>query len=464
MREAIYEAIYGEILDAELPFGSVPVIAIIDAGETIPDRNRESTIDRRALIIRPAVLRPAHMQRASFFVSSNDSVGLGPGTDAKRTYDVIRYIGSLTPSELVQKRLPQSLLDLCERLVSQAAYADALRLFSGGLFSSNLSMSGALLDFGVGRAVDNWARYQPHAHAEGFGQDVGRVAQMAHTIFFYAQKAACHDNPWFADVVDAAELQEKYAAVLQQVFGAIWSDEILDLESRQSLRAVMQKYFDLQQQHRRRERWDGKRPKNLTWIYDDLVDRRINRQKIENGIESNFVHTVRDILSDASSSIANVKTHCWKSAVRLLQPRSELTRDMVDQRTRKLTSRSPTAETVEQIGLVIEDVVGKERRWWFSVPLDISIVSQRMSCGCTVLHGVSGRSGEKVLWIEGIMSGGRFVWGNRVLDDAEVQSIRPTVVGRKWRSTVEDLVGNAVARSAFPERFHNRYDDPPEWW
>src|SRR5215469_14635939 len=32
MREAVYEAIMGEIFNAELPFGSIPVIAIVDAG------------------------------------------------------------------------------------------------------------------------------------------------------------------------------------------------------------------------------------------------------------------------------------------------------------------------------------------------------------------------------------------------------------------------------------------------
>jgi hypothetical protein len=464
MHEAIYEAICGEILDAELPFGSVPVIAIIDAGETIPNSKHEALVDRRALIVRPAVLRPAHMQRSALFVSANESAGLGPGSDAKRTYDVIRYVGSLSVVELARKRLPRSLLDLCKRLVTQAAYADALRLYSGGLFSSNLSMNGAILDFGVGRAVDNWARYQPHAHAEGFGQDVGRIAQMAQTILFYARKAACHDTAWFADVVDAAKLQAHYAVVLREVFGFIWTDEVLDRESQRSLRAVMQKYFDLQQQHRRRERWDGRRPKNVTWIYDHLVDRRANGQEIDNGAESIAVHTVREILNYASSAIADVKTHCWRSAARLLQPRSELTRDKIDQRIGELTGRSPTAETAERIRRLIEDVVGETRRWWFSVPFDVSISSQRMSYGCTVLQGVSGRSDAEVLWIEGIMSGGRFVWGDRILDDADVQSIQPTVVGNKWHCTVERRIGNAVAGSALAEAADNQYGDPPEWW
>jgi hypothetical protein len=464
MREAIYEAICGEILDAELPFGSVPVIAIIDAGETIPNSKHEAPVERRALIVRPAVLRPAHMQRAALFVSANDSATLGPGSDAKRTYDVIKYIGSLSVAELAQNRFPRSLLDLCKRLVTQAAYGDALRLYSGGLFSSNLSMSGAILDFGVGRAVDDWSRYQPHAHAEGFGQEVGRVTQMAQTILYYARKAACHDKPWFAEAVDAAQLQAHYAVVLQEVFGFIWADEMLDRESQLSLRAVMQKYFDLQQLHHRRERWDGRRPKNVTWIYDYLVDRRFNGQDLDNGAESNAVHTVRGILNDASSAIANVKTHCWRSAARLLQPRNELTRDKVDQRIGELTECSPTTGTAERIRRLIEDVVGEARRWWFSVPFDVSISSQRMSYGCTILEGVSGTSGEDVLWIEGIVSGGRLVWGDRILNDADVQSIQPTVAGNKWHSTVERRIGNAVAGSASREAADNQYGDPPEWW
>jgi hypothetical protein len=58
LTEAVAEAIFGELLDQELPFGAVPVIAIIDTGEScrVPDVDVP-----RALIVRPAVFRPAHL-------------------------------------------------------------------------------------------------------------------------------------------------------------------------------------------------------------------------------------------------------------------------------------------------------------------------------------------------------------------------------------------------------------------
>lgn len=464
MREAVYEAIMGEVFNAELPFGSIPVIAIVDAGAALQTEGEHTSLDRRALIVRPAVLRPGHMQRAALFVPASACIELGPGTDANRTYDVIRYVGSLSPETLAKLRLPLSLADCCKRLVTQAAYADALRLYSGGLFSSNVSLDGAVLDFGVGRAVDDWSRYQPHAHAAGFGQDVLRIARMAQTIQFYSRKAAAHETAWFADHVELTDLRAHYDAALNEVFGRMWGDELVDEQSQNLIRTATRTYFDAEQKVCRRERWNERSGRAVPWIYDCLVDSRKGNPSLNSSAAEELMSAIREILRNASSSSPHFKAHCWRTGVRCFNPRTELNRVAIDQRVLSLTKSGAAPQMGERIGSLIADVTGKARRWWFGVPRDISVTAQQLSHGCTALRGVGNAHGNESIWLEGIMSSGRFVWGDRILDDACIQAINPQIRGRRWRGAVNGCAECELIDEFLHLDHGDAYRNPPEWW
>lgn len=464
MREAVYEAIMGEIFNAELPLGSVPVIAIVDAGATLQTEGEHTSLDRRALIVRPAVLRPGHMQRAALFVPASACIELGPGTDANRTYDVIRYVGSLSSETLAKLRLPLSLADCCKRLVTQAAYADALRLYSGGLFSSNVSLDGAVLDFGVGRAVDDWSRYQPHAHAAGFGQDVVRIARMAQTIQFYSRKAAAQETAWFADQVELTDLRAHYDAALREVFGRMWGDELVDERSQNLIRTATRTYFDAEQKMCRRERWNGRSGRAAPWIYDCLIDSRKGDPSLNSSAAGELMNAIREVLRNAWSSSPHFKAHCWRTAVRCFKPRTELNRVAIDQRVLSLTRSGAEPHMAERIGSLIADATGKARRWWFGVPRDISVTAQQLSHGCTALRGVSSTSGNESVWLEGIMSSGRFVWGDRILDSACIQAINPKIGGRRWCGAVNGRAECEVIGEFLHLDHCDVYRNPPEWW
>lgn len=462
MREAIYEAIMGEIFNAELPFGSIPVIAIVDTGATLGHDGRHSSLDRRALIVRPSVLRPGHMQRAALFVPTTASIELGPGSDARRTYEAIRSVASLSAEALSRFRLPLSLADCCKRLVTQAAHADALRLYSGGLFSTNVSLDGAILDFGVGRAVEDWSRYQPHAHAEGFGRDVARIAHMAETITFYSRKAAAHEKAWFADDVDVAHLRAHYDLALSEVFGRMWGDELVDEQSQNVIRAVTRTYFDCKQKIRRRERWNGRAVK-VPWVYDFLIQHGNGNLNANESAEGTLVNAIREALRNASASSPHFKGHCWRTAVRCFRPRPELNRDAMDQRIQRLTTCAE-APLTEVIGSLIADVTSGARRWWFGAPREISVSAQQVSYGCTALRGVSNADGGESIWLEGILSAGRFVWGNRILEDTRIQAIKPKIAGRLWRATVIGRAECELIAEFLGLALGDAYGDPPEWW
>src|SRR5206468_820219 len=57
LEEAVREAIYSEVADAEFPHGAVPVVAIIGTG--IRHELEDGAVGERALLVRPSFLRLA---------------------------------------------------------------------------------------------------------------------------------------------------------------------------------------------------------------------------------------------------------------------------------------------------------------------------------------------------------------------------------------------------------------------
>lgn len=463
VREAICEAIFAEVLDAELPYGGVPVMAIIDAGETIAASEDGSFMEKRALIVRPAALRPAHMLRAASFVSPRHGPDFAPGRDAARTYDVIRHVASLSFEARESQRIPATLLELCQRYAAQSAVGNALRLHTGGLLAENISLDGAVLDFGVAQAMGDWSNVQVHAHVPGFGQDIDRIAQMAASIKFYAQKAACSEQPWFSVDVRRESLQSSYTEGLQVMFGRLWATGVIDRESQNAIRTLMQGYFDAQQRVPRRERWDGKPRTNAGWLYDHLIASE-SPAVTSSDREASLLGRVRAILNGAKSACSNVKAHSWRSAARLLQPRPELDRLLLEKQIKSAMAPTAATETVQSVARLIESVVGASRRWWSNLPAEISVTSQRVSSGCTVIEGIDARSGQRILWVEGIHALGRFVLGDTVVDEATVRKLRPQLSARKWHCIVDaphqiDAIVDVLSRAP-----QNQYGEPPLWW
>ena len=97
VEEGIREIIYSEVATAEFPHGAVPVVALLDAGLIYPNSADQATsaaataLVRRAIIIRPAVLRIAHAERAPLFLRSLTGFPNHQPDDARRTRDVVRY-------------------------------------------------------------------------------------------------------------------------------------------------------------------------------------------------------------------------------------------------------------------------------------------------------------------------------------------------------------------------------------
>lgn len=152
LEEVVRESILAEIADAEFPWGVVRTLAVIDTGLSVVwDEDQGPRRERRCLMVRPAILRPAHFERAIGFSSKNPFEG---ALDAERVEAMFR--------ELIRRwgvvAVRATFEALATRWAQQMAYGFVHRLTHGAYTSSNLSLDGALLDFGAMRSVPTWAR------------------------------------------------------------------------------------------------------------------------------------------------------------------------------------------------------------------------------------------------------------------------------------------------------------------
>lgn len=154
--EAIYEAIWGEILDEVLPFGAVKVQAILLTDRYIHDVPEETTVsDRRALLVRSPAIRPAHFERAPYFRPKEEFSGQLMH-DARRVRAVISHLPHCLPQpecgyspEAKNSPEVQCIEGLCElarRLAWQLAYCRT-RFLKITTSPSNVAIDGRLLDF-----------------------------------------------------------------------------------------------------------------------------------------------------------------------------------------------------------------------------------------------------------------------------------------------------------------------------
>lgn len=171
IEESCQEAIFSEIYRFCLPFGAVESMAVVLTGgrfvQTFPDST--TAVRRRALIVRPFVLRPAHFLRNVQFNSAATTVqsrAVGLTADAYRASRALASLPGALALNVGLATLQGSDIDtlLCglqelgSRYAHQVAASFAKRLPHGALTCSNLALNGAYLDFGVTSHVPDYRR------------------------------------------------------------------------------------------------------------------------------------------------------------------------------------------------------------------------------------------------------------------------------------------------------------------
>lgn len=179
LEEGLREAIYSELVAQEFPGGAVPVIALIDTGLMCPDFEHEGGELPRGLLVRPAVFRAAHIERAPLFLHARQPDAVNQRADAARCRVVVarwrnEHQGDGTAALAAHFRT----------VAAQMAYAQVHRMSFGGYFTSNVTLDGTLLDFGNMHVFDSWNESRVLVNAPGLGQEQAMVRK---AIFSLAQ-------------------------------------------------------------------------------------------------------------------------------------------------------------------------------------------------------------------------------------------------------------------------------------
>lgn len=169
LEEATREAIFGELFAAELPFGAVRTLAIIDIGEQAywPEVDKHET---KVLVIRLPFARVGHFVRALGHRCLAERAGID---DAARVAHHFAAWAREAGNEAIQAHVSTLVL----RVARQLGYCFVHRLTHGSPTLSNIALDGRLLDFGASSSVPSYgrARLSPISAGISFAGTSSRV-------------------------------------------------------------------------------------------------------------------------------------------------------------------------------------------------------------------------------------------------------------------------------------------------
>lgn len=153
LESAIHEAIWGEVIQIALPYGAARTVAVIRLNESFV---LDGTTHSRALLVREAIVRPAHFERATLF-KEDVPLGASLSNDALRVQRAMQRIHEFLPQSRVSDFTNASnwtsidlfrcgIAELAKRYASQFAVARCKNIMHMMMSSSNLTIIGGWLD------------------------------------------------------------------------------------------------------------------------------------------------------------------------------------------------------------------------------------------------------------------------------------------------------------------------------
>ena len=393
IEEGLREAVYASIAYYEFPHGAVPIIAVLgtELPHPVEGGGAQTSPSRRALIVRPAVIRPAHAERAPLFIRSITGFKNNQLDDVVRTKDVVRKWSS--------KTYPQ-VSELFWRIAEQIAFGRVNKLFNGGFFSSNFSIFAELLDFGGMRATSDWARALNLDHASGFGDEMGLVLGVLESLVFYFNK---YQLPHLTKL-DAESLGEEACEALECAISAeyarMWG--LQGSKDVERLPLLMDENFCFEQQ--RVVNYKHQNPMHISHFYDALLSGKGARSKKQ----SSTIYEIKKVLEEhyrARDKPLGGLMHSFKTAVRYAMPRQSLYREELQIRLLQLLKDlEKRDEKISAISNFIDGVVGAGRRHWRYLPDGLTVHSHIFAKGSSALvcSDTNQRTG---LWIESVVDG-----------------------------------------------------------
>ncbi|MHB1827751.1 MAG: hypothetical protein ACYCV6_08655 [Steroidobacteraceae bacterium] len=418
LEECLREAIYAEIMAAEFPHGAVPTIAILDTGLHFSSPEPDQLYDqnaRRGILIRPAVVRPAHAERAPLFKRPTGDFRNNQAADVQRTRDVIAHWMSAAGNETGMNGAMEALEALVRAMVQQIAFGQVQRLFSGGYFSSNVSIRGELLDFGNTHALPNWV----HAHVlrldPGFGEEMELIRPLIGSLSFYFAKY--HGRGDLRDLENRAErvwtlAKETYARTWKHYALSLFHAAGLDGRTREGVHSVLLEYFRSQQRHRVTYLLGISRAHSTLpatgWLYDALLE--------DQSLPSTEENALRRIAEFLKSHDRSTLYLAGGTAARLLRPRPSIDRRHLLDTLAAAVPRGATQGTVDScaIARLVQHTISAARRHWPRLREGYVVLAHASSEGSSALLCATHPEGPRTVWAEGIRDdSGELQWFGR---------------------------------------------------
>lgn len=438
MSEAIREAVSAEVAAHELPFGSVPVVAILYV-----DRNGGEDSRGEAILVRPNFIRPAHFERSIFFGTSGHS-GSDQHLDALRTHHAVA-----TASQSGAEIGFPGLMPMLERCARQIGASQAHRLWQGRFLSSNVTISGALVDFGSFRSVPSWRAFFGEPEEE-FGRE-GEYLQLAwrslrHSFSKYAPQCAQPQHVEAVERLTAAQLGGFRAAV-----GDALGLEALKPDAAEAVREAIRAYFARQQVERlqvaERANW------TLPWLHDIL-------EVPERTMSASY--TAERLLLHRVGAATGGRENRWlhQALRRWTRPRPKLHYEssaIAFDRAARAIRRAPGRRAAIMDAL-IRSTLSAVSRSWKGVPLHFEVHGQTCHEESTVLYGFDHR---RLCWsalTKGTGHGGDVHLFGTELEQEAASGWRQidTAPGVLEHGVTATLAGRDVALPAARFHYHRR--------
>jgi len=167
IKEAIQEAVWGEVANRELPWKANRVLFILDTGSYThwPDGSQE----RRSLIVREDPFRPAHFIPAYFYKAPAGQV-----SEELRVEKAIDHLLSALPDS--RNHNFSKLEEMYDRMSDQVATARAKKIFHGALSASNIEVSGRYMDYASLSTTVGYVDQQADHHSiKSFNHEIDRI-------------------------------------------------------------------------------------------------------------------------------------------------------------------------------------------------------------------------------------------------------------------------------------------------
>lgn len=431
LAECVREAIWAEIAAAEFPHGAVPVIAVLDTGLDFSSPDPADQFEQnvgRGLLIRPAVIRPAHAQRAPLFKHPVSGFSNRQSDDVIRTCQVVHHWAVLSRTS---NGGSEGLDKFVRSAAEQIAFGQVSRLFSGGYFSSNVSIHGDLLDFGNTHALPNWSRAQVHSRSPGLGDEMRLFPRVLGSLAFYFAKYGQHPDMEALTRRLLMLATKAYTRAWRRYGISLFQAEGLPENVQDTLHNILRKYFAEQQRHRVKYKFGialgmGALPE-AAWLYDALVDEAFPTDTPERRVLSQIVAYLR--ANHAEPYVA------LSTAVRLLMPRTGVDRRSLLDTIASAVTRAPagTGVNIQRLDRLIAEVVGAARRWWPRLPPGYGVIAHTAREGSSALLCAERADGPRAAWLEGITtSPGNLHWFDHRFDKSDFKGLELRESGAYW--------------------------------